>query len=100
MVQVDSNSTSSVNNANNHPIFYTVDTSDSTVPTAITDIMQYNDCKIAYMFKGFTIYFKPKYTDTASAMAGVGLIPLLLILIGGVLRLLFPLLALTGSALL
>ena len=70
LVQVDSNSTSSVNNANNHPIFYTVDTSDSTVPTAITDIMQYNDCKIAYMFKGFTIYFKPKYTDTASAMAG------------------------------
>lgn len=65
--QTQSNSVSSLNNAANVPIFYAVDTSDSTAPTTVEEICEYQDHKIARLYDGFSHYFKPKFTDATSA---------------------------------
>lgn len=65
--QTESNSTGTVNNAANVPIFYAVDTSDSTAPTTVEEICEYQDHKIARLYDGFSCYFTPKFADATSA---------------------------------
>lgn len=65
--QTESISTGSVNNVANVPIFYCVDTSDSGLPTSVNEVCEYNDHKIARVMRGFSVYFKPKFTDATSA---------------------------------
>lgn len=65
--QTESNSVTSLNNAAHVPIFYCVDTSDATAPTSVNEVCEYNDHKIANLYRGFTCYFKPKFADSTSA---------------------------------
>lgn len=68
--QTDSNSVSSTNNSFNPPIFYAVDHSDSTAPTTVGEILEYDDHKIANVFTGFKIFIRPKFADATSAQRG------------------------------
>lgn len=65
--QTQSNSTGTVNNAANVPIFHVVDTSDSTPPTTVEELCEYEDHKITNLYTGFDVYFKPKFADATSA---------------------------------
>lgn len=68
--QTDSNSVGTTNNSFNPPIFYAEDKSDSTTPTSIGEILEYNDHKIATVFQGFRHYCRPKFSDATSAVRG------------------------------
>lgn len=65
--QTESNSTGTVNNAANVPIFHVVDTSDATAPTTVEELCEYQDHKISNLYTGFDVYFKPKFSDATSA---------------------------------
>lgn len=65
--QTESNSTGTVNNAANVPIFHVVDTSDATAPTTVEELCEYQDHKISNLYSGFDVYFKPKFADATSA---------------------------------
>lgn len=61
----------SASNTFNPPIFYTIDRNDSSTPTTISEILEYNDHKISSVWKGFSIYIKdPKFSDATSAQRG------------------------------
>lgn len=66
--QTDSNSTGSTNNSYNPPIFYAVDHSDNAAPTAVSQILEYEDHKIAQLWTGFKVFVRPKFADATSAM--------------------------------
>lgn len=66
--QTESNSTGTVNNAANVPIFSVVDTSDSTAPASVEELCEYQDHKINNLYQGLDVYFKPKFADATSAM--------------------------------
>lgn len=69
--QTDSNSVGTTNNSFNPPIFYVVDRSDSTTPTTVEELLEYNDHKESQVFKGFRIYIpNPKFADATSAVRG------------------------------
>ena len=69
--QTNSNSVGSTNNSFNPPIFYAIDRSDSSSPTSVDELLEYNDHKIASVWKGFTCYVKaPKFADATAAMRG------------------------------
>lgn len=69
--QSDSNSTGSVNNSRNPPIFYAIDRSDSTAPATVSELLEYQDHKISNVWKGFDVYVKgPKFADATSAARG------------------------------
>ena len=53
--QTMSNSTGSVNNSFNAPIFYAVDYSDDTAPGSAEAILEYNDHKISTTYQGFPV---------------------------------------------
>ena len=66
--QTDSNSVGSTNNTYQVPIFYAIDRSDSTTPTSVGDILEYNDHKITTVWKGFKVYISnPKFADATAA---------------------------------
>lgn len=66
-----SNSTASLNNLQNAPIFYAVDRSDATAPASIGEVLEYNDHKIGNTWSGFQIYIpNPKFSDATSAVRG------------------------------
>ena len=65
--QTQSNSTGTVNNASNVPIFYVVDTSDNTPPASVEELCEYENCKITNLYSGFDIFFRPKFADATSA---------------------------------
>jgi hypothetical protein len=65
--QTESNSTGTVNNAANVPIIHVVDTTDSTSPATVNELLEYNDHKITRLYDGFQCYFKPKFADATSA---------------------------------
>lgn len=65
--QTESNSTGTVNNAGNVPIFSVVDTSDATPPTTVEELCEYQDHKITNLYSGIDCYFKPKFADATSA---------------------------------
>jgi len=65
--QTQSNSTSTINNASNVPIFFCVDTSDNTPPLTVDELTEFQDCKISNLYSGFDIYFKPKFADATAA---------------------------------
>lgn len=69
-LQTDSNSVGTTNNAGNVPVFYAVDTNDGSVPVSVNSVLEYQDHKIGSTFKGFTIYFKPKFSDATQAQRG------------------------------
>ena len=69
-LQADSNSVGTTNNSGNPPIFYAVDTNDGNVPVSVNSVLEYQDHKIATVWKGFTIYFKPKFSDATQAQRG------------------------------
>lgn len=66
--QTESNSTGTVNNAGNVPIFYVVDTTDSTPPSSVEELCEYQDHKITNLYTGLDCYFRPKFADATSAM--------------------------------
>lgn len=66
--QTESNSTGTVNNAGNVPIFSVVDTSDSTAPASVEELCEYQDHKITNLYSGIDVYFTPKFADATSAM--------------------------------
>lgn len=68
--QTQSNSTGTVNNAGNVPIFYAVDTTDATPPTTVEEILEYQDHKIVSLYDGIDCYIKPKFSDATSAQRG------------------------------
>lgn len=69
--QTDSNSTGSTNNSFNPPIFYAIDRSDSSAPTTVDELLEYNDHKISSVWKGFRCYIKsPKFADATAAQRG------------------------------
>lgn len=69
--QTDSNSVGSTNNTFQPPIFYVVDRSDSTTPSSVSEILEYNDHRISTVWKGFKIYIpNPKFSDATSAVRG------------------------------
>jgi len=66
-----SNSISSVNNARNAPIFYAIDRSDTTAPSTVEEVLEYQDHKISNVWAGFKIYVKnPKFADNTSGERG------------------------------
>jgi len=65
--QTESNSTGTVNNAGNVPVFYVVDTSDATPPANVEELCEYQDHKIVNLYNGIDCYFKPKFADATSA---------------------------------
>ena len=68
--QTESNSTGTVNNAGNVPIFSVVDTSDATAPASVEELCEYQDHKITNLYNGLDVYFKPKFADATSAVRG------------------------------
>ena len=66
--QTNSNSVGSTNNSYNPPIFYAVDTSDNTSPTAVNQVLEYNDHKVASVWTGFKVFIRPKFSDLTSAI--------------------------------
>ena len=69
-LQTDSNSVGTTNNSGNPPIFYVVDTNDGSSPVSVNAICEYNDHKISTVWKGFDVYFKPKFSDATQAERG------------------------------
>lgn len=69
-LQSDSNSVGTTNNSGNPPIFYVVDTNDGSAPVSVNAVLEYNDHKIATVWKGFDVYFKPKFSDATQAERG------------------------------
>ena len=70
-MQTQSNSVSAVNNSRNVPLYYVIDKSDSTAPTSINEVLEYNDHKIANAYDGFTLYIRePRFADATSAERG------------------------------
>lgn len=66
-----SNSVSSLNNVRNPPIFYAIDRSDSTAPSTVAEVLEYQDHKISSVWKGFDVYIRsPKFADATSAVRG------------------------------
>lgn len=63
--QTQSTSTSAVNNCNHVPIFYAVDTNDSTAPANIAEVQSYNSHKCASIYEGFTVYWTPEYSGNS-----------------------------------
>lgn len=69
--QTQSNSTGSVNNSKNVPIFYVIDRTDSTAPASIDEVLEYNDHKIANAYSGFEVWIpNPRFSDATSALRG------------------------------
>ena len=69
--QTDSNSVGGTNNSFNPPIFYAIDRFDSTNPATVDELLEYNDHKIASVWKGFRCYIKsPKFADATAAVRG------------------------------
>jgi len=65
--QTQSVSTSSVNNAQNVPIFYAVDLNDQSAPGSVNEVLEYQNCKTSATYKGFSCYWAPKFIDATSA---------------------------------
>jgi hypothetical protein len=69
--QTDSNSVGGTNNTFQSPIFYAIDRSDSTTPTSVAEILEYNDHKITTVWKGFKCFISnPKFSDATAAVRG------------------------------
>lgn len=70
-MQTESNSVGTVNNARNAPIFYAIDRSDSTTPTTVDDVLEYQDHQVSNVYSGIDVYIKnPKFADATSALRG------------------------------
>lgn len=65
--QTQSVSTSSVNNAQNVPIFYAVDLNDQSAPGSVNEVLEYQNCKTSNTYRGFSCYWTPKFIDATSA---------------------------------
>lgn len=70
-MQTESNSVGTVNNARNAPIFYAIDRTDSTTPTTVDDVLEYQDHQVSNVYSGIDVYIKnPKFADATSALRG------------------------------
>lgn len=65
--QTMSNSLSSVNNAQGYVRFFSaIDYNDSSAPTSIDELRQYQSCKYTTVYRKHTRYIRPKVTDRGS----------------------------------
>lgn len=65
--QTESVSTTSLNNAQNVPIFYAVDLNDQSAPGSVNEVLEYQNCKTSQTYRGFSCYWAPSFTDATSA---------------------------------
>lgn len=71
LFQTDSNSTGTINNVTNVPIFYAIDRTDDVAPPTVDALLEYNDHKIGSAFKGFQVWIpNPKFQDATAAVRG------------------------------
>lgn len=65
--QTQSNSTGTISNAENVPIFYAVDLNDQSSPGSVNEVLEYQNCRTSNVYRGFSQYWAPKFIDATSA---------------------------------
>lgn len=64
-------SNATINNVRQAPIYYVIDRNDAIAPTAVSQLLEYDDVKQATVFTGFTCWIpNPKFADATSAQRG------------------------------